>query len=277
MYVSAGASPSHCYGCRETMQFLSGLRRIRVDQLIVERGLVASRQQAQAMVMAGEVLVNEQKADKPSRLIAPDVSIRLLRQRPRFVSRGGEKLAAALDHFEIDVTDAVCLDIGASTGGFTHCLLQHGAARVHAVDVGTNQLHWDLRNENRVHVLEQCNARYLTQADLGEPVSFACCDVSFISVTKILPRFADLLTPGSKAVVLAKPQFEVGKGEVGKGGIVRDHEKHMAVVESVRSAMLNCGFGHVDWMESPLLGASGNREFLLYGADWHPPTSEGAT
>ena len=243
--------------------------------MIVERGLVASRQQAQAMVMAGEVLVNEQKADKPGRLIAPDASIRLLRQQPRFVSRGGEKLAAAMSRFEVDVAGAVCLDIGASTGGFTDCLLQLGAARVHAVDVGTNQLHWTLRNEERVHVLEQCNARYLTRADLGERVSFACCDVSFISVTKILPRFEDLLAPGGEAIVLAKPQFEVGKGEVGKGGVVRDHEKHMAVVESVRDAMLECGFDRVEWMESPLLGASGNREFLLHGTAWHTPSTKG--
>lgn len=258
------------------MQLTSGLRRIRVDQLIVERGLVASRQQAQAMVMAGEVLVDEQKADKPSRLIAPDVSIRLLRQRPRFVSRGGEKLAAALSHFGVDVTGAVCLDIGASTGGFTDCLLQHGAAQVHAVDVGANQLHWNLRNDQRVRVLEGRNARYLTHADLGERVSFACCDVSFISVTKILPRLEDLLTPGSTAIVLAKPQFEVGKGEVGKGGIVRDHKKHMAVVQSVREAILECGFERVDWMESPLLGTSGNREFLLHGTTWHAQARRGA-
>ncbi|MDE0620028.1 MAG: TlyA family RNA methyltransferase [Bryobacterales bacterium] len=257
------------------MQLTFGLRRIRVDQLIVERGLVASRQQAQAMVMAGEVLVNEQKADKPGRLIARDASIRLLQQQARFVSRGGEKLAAAMAHFEIDVAGAACLDIGASTGGFTDCLLQFGAARVHAVDVGTNQLHWALRNDGRVHVLEQCNARYLTQAHLGERVSFACCDVSFISVTKILPRLEDLLAPGSEAVVLAKPQFEVGKGEVGKGGVVRDHEMHMAVVESVRGAMLECGFDRVDWMDSPLLGASGNREFLLHGTTWRAPSTKG--
>ena len=275
MYALAGASPSRCCGCREKMQLGFGLRRIRVDQLIVERGLVASRQQAQAMVMAGEVLVNEQQADKPGRLIAPDASIRLLRQRPRFVSRGGEKLAAAMSRFEVDVAGAVCLDIGASTGGFTDCLLQLGAARVHAVDVGTNQLHWALRNDERVHVLEQCNARHLTQARLGQRVSFACCDVSFISVTKILPRFEGLLIPGSEAIVLAKPQFEVGKGEVGKGGVVRDHEKHMAVVESVRGAMLECGFDRVDWMESPLLGASGNREFLLYGTTWRAPAAKG--
>ncbi|MYK09099.1 MAG: TlyA family RNA methyltransferase [Acidobacteriia bacterium] len=257
------------------MRLSFGLRRIRVDQLIVERGLAASRQQAQAMVMAGEVLVNEQKAEKPRRLIPPDDSIQLLRQRPRFVSRGGEKLAAATAHFGIDVAGAVCLDIGASTGGFTDCLLQLGAARVHAVDVGTNQLHWALRSDERVHVLEQCNARYLTRAHLGEQASFACCDVSFISVTKILPRFEDVLAPGSEAIVLAKPQFEVGKGEVGKGGVVRDHEKHMAVIESVREAMLECGFDRVEWMESPLLGASGNREFLLHGTTWRAPSTKG--
>ena len=228
------------------------------------------------MVMAGEVLVDDQKADKPSRLIAPDASIRLLRQRPRFVSRGGEKLAAALSRFGVDVTGAVCIDIGASTGGFTDCLLRNGASRVHAIDVGTNQLHWDLRNDKRVHVLERCNARYLTHGHLGERVSFACCDVSFISVTKILPRFEDLLAPGSSAIVLAKPQFEVGKGEVGKGGIVRDHEKQMAVVKLVRETMLKCGFEGADWMESPLLGASGNREFLIHGTQWRSHARKGA-
>ncbi len=224
--------------------------------------------------MAGQVLIDEQKADKPGRLISSDVSIRLLGRRPRFVSRAGDKLDAALSHFGIEVEGVVCLDIGASTGGFTDCLLQRGAARVHAVDVGVNQLHWDLRKHNRVNVLERCNARYLSKDDLGERVSFACCDVSFISVTKILPRLPLLLRPGSKAVVLAKPQFEVGKGEVGKGGIVRDHEKHMAVVEAVRSAMLDCGFDSVDWIESPVLGASGNREFLVHGTDWQAPLGE---
>ena len=258
------------------MRLASGLRRIRIDQLIVERCLAASRQQAQALVMAGEVLVNEQKADKPGRLVARDAAIRLLRQRPRFVSRGGDKLAAALEHFGVDVTGTVCLDIGASTGGFTDCLLQHGASRVHAVDVGSNQLHWALRTDRRVRVRERCNARHLEQADIGERVSFACCDVSFISVTKILPRLRELLAPDSAAIVLAKPQFEVGKGEVGKGGIVRDREKHAAVVATVREAMLECGFSHVDWMESPLRGAAGNREFLLHGTDWQAPATEGA-
>ena len=220
------------------------------------------------MVMAGEVLIDEQKADKPGRQVPSDVAIRLVRQKPRFVSRAGLKLEAALRGFEIDVMGAVCLDIGASTGGFTDCLIQHGAARVHAVDVGVGQLHWRVRREKRVIVREKLNARHLSLDDIGEMVDFVSCDVSFISVTKILPQIRLVLRPGGQAVILAKPQFEVGKGEVGKGGIVRDTEKHRRVVQEVSAAMADCGFGSVDSIESPVLGASGNREFLLHGADW---------
>lgn len=223
------------------------------------------------MVLAGEVLIDEQKIDKPGRQIPLDVEIRLVRQRPPFVSRGGQKLDSALRRFGIDVNGAVCLDIGASTGGFTDCLLQRGAARVYAVDVGVGQLHWRLRQDERVLIREPVNARYLTVADLGETVDFVACDVSFISVTKILPRLACLLRPGGQAVVLAKPQFEVGKGEVGKGGIVRDPRQHRAVVNFVSEAMADCGFGEVAWIESPIRGAGGNREFLLHGAAWNSP------
>lgn len=242
-----------------------------MDQLLVERGLVESRRQAQAMVLAGEVLINEQKVDKPGRQIPPDVAIRLVRQRPPFVSRGGQKLDAVLGRFGIDVTAAVCLDIGASTGGFTDCLLQRGAARVYAVDVGVGQLHWRLRQDKRVVVREQLNARHLVADDLEEPVDFVTCDVSFISVKMILPRLPLVLRRGGRAVILAKPQFEVGKGQVGKGGIVRDPDQHCSVVSAVSAAMTSCGFGAVDWIESPIRGASGNREFLLYGSAWNPP------
>ncbi len=222
------------------------------------------------MVLAGDVLIDGQKADKPGRQVPPDAAVRLLRERPPFVSRAGLKLDAAIRHFEIDLARKRCLDIGASTGGFTDCMLQRGAATVYAVDVGIGQLHWSVRNDERVVVRERLNARHLTLGEIGEPVDFLCCDVSFISVTKILPRFPLVLRPGSQAVVLAKPQFEVGKGEVGKGGVVRDAEQHRRVVQSVRSAMLDCGFGPVDWIESPIQGAAGNREFLLRGDDFRP-------
>ncbi len=226
------------------------------------------------MILAGEVLVDEQKADKPGRQVATNAAVRLRRQRPRFVSRAGGKLDAAVRHFGIVLDRAVCLDVGASTGGFTDCLLQHGARRVHAVDVGNGQLHWELRQDTRVVVHERLNARYLRAEDIGETVDFVTCDVSFISVTKILPRLDQVLRPGGQAIVLAKPQFEVGKGEVGKGGIVRDVERHREVIARVQGTMTNLGFGTVLWMESPITGASGNREFLLYGTGWHAETGE---
>ncbi len=254
----------------------TALIRTRVDQLLVERGLAESRHKAQAMVMAGEVLIDEQKADKPGRRIPRDASIRLVRQRPPFVSRGGLKLDAAIRRFGIGIEGGVCIDIGASTGGFTDCLLRHGARRVHAIDVGAGQLHWSVRQDERVIVRERLNARYLLQEDIGEPAEFVCCDVSFISVTKILPRLPLVLREGAQAVVLAKPQFEVGKGEVGKGGIVRDPDKHRLVVEEVSRAMGDCGFRSVDWLESPVRGAAGNVEFLIYGSDWSDPFAKEA-
>ena len=241
------------------------MARTRVDQLLVERGLVESRHRARAMVMAGEVLVDGQKADKPGRQVPPEAAVRLVRQRPRFVGRGGLKLEAALRHFGIDVRGSRCLDIGASTGGFTDCLLQRGALRVHAVDVGAGQLHWSVRSDERVVVRERLNARHLAPADIGEAADFAACDVSFISVTKIIPRLPPLLRPGGQVVVLAKPQFEVGRGEVGKGGVVRDPRQHEQVVARVRAALADSGFAGVDWIESPIPGAAGNREFLLHG------------
>ena len=183
--------------------------------------------------------------------------------RPPFVSRGGLKLDAALRHFDIDVTGKVCLDIGASTGGFTDCLLQRGAARVHAVDVGTGQLDWKLRTDPRVVVHEGINARYLTSADIGEPVDLAVCDVSFISVTLILPAVVPLLRPAGQMVILVKPQFEVGKGQVGKGGIVRDPELHQAACAACDGRCGSSDF-ETEIIDSPILGAEGNREFLLY-------------
>jgi len=234
----------------------------RLDRLLVERGLAASREKAQALIMAGEVLVDGQKAEKPGQAVAVECRLEVL-ARPPFVSRGGLKLDAALDCFAISVSGRICLDIGASTGGFTDCLLQRGAARVHAVDVGSGQLDWKIRNDPRVVVHEKLNARYLCGEDIGEPVSLAVYDVSFISVTLILPAAAPLLQPGGEMVILVKPQFEVGKGQVGKGGIVREPELQEAACRRVSEAARQLGF-ETGIMESPILGAEGNREFLLY-------------
>jgi len=234
----------------------------RLDRLLVERGLAESREKAQALIMAGEVMVDGQRAIKPGHAI--DVSSRIeVTGKAPYVSRGGVKLAAALDRFAIHVAGLVAMDVGASTGGFTDCLLQRGAARVHAVDVGTGQLDWKLRNDPRVVVHEGINARYLRLEDIGESVDFAACDVSFISVTLILPAIGAILRPEGRMVILVKPQFEVGKGQVGKGGIVRSTELHCEACARVESAVKNLGF-RTSIMESPITGAEGNKEFLLY-------------
>ena len=234
----------------------------RLDRLLVERGLAPTREKAQALIMAGAVLVDGRKAAKPGQPVDAESRIEVLEQPP-FVSRGGLKLAAAIAHFGIRVAGRICLDIGASTGGFTDCLLQRGAARVHAVDVGAGQLDWKIRNDPRVVVHEKLNARYLRPADLGEAIALAVCDVSFISVTLILPAATPLLRPGGQMVILIKPQFEVGKGQVGKGGIVRDPELHRAACEKVERAVRETGF-QTAIIESPIAGAEGNKEFLLY-------------
>ncbi|HLK66511.1 MAG TPA: TlyA family RNA methyltransferase [Bryobacteraceae bacterium] len=236
--------------------------KTRLDRLLVERGLVESREKAQALIMAGDVLIDGQKADKPGRPVEPDCTLTLVKPPP-YVGRGGHKMAGALEHFHIDVRGTVCLDIGSSTGGFTDCLLQAGAARVHAVDVGVGQLAWSLRTDARVIVHEGVNARQLMLQEIGERVDFLSCDVSFISVTLILPAAVPLLQPGGQMVILIKPQFEAGKGLVGKGGIVRDPEVHQAVCERVTRAVQEFGF-ETSIVESPILGAEGNKEFLLY-------------
>jgi 23S rRNA (cytidine1920-2'-O)/16S rRNA (cytidine1409-2'-O)-methyltransferase len=235
----------------------------RLDRLMVERGLAESREKAQALIMAGEVRVNGQKAVKPGQPVDVEVAVEVL-ARPPFVSRGGFKLAAALRHFGVDPTGKVCLDIGSSTGGFTDALLQAGAARVHCVDVGAGQLDWKLRNDLRVAVHEGINARDLTFDDVGEAADLLVCDVSFISLTLILPVAVPLLQPGGQMVILIKPQFEVGKGQVGKGGIVRDPALHEAACRRVTQAVTDLGF-ETSIMESPILGAEGNKEFLLHG------------
>jgi len=217
------------------------------------------------MVMAGVVLVNEQRVNKASELIAHDAELRIKGSdvpEARYVGRGGVKLQAALSHFQIDVAGVACLDVGASTGGFTDCLLQHGASSVTAIDVGHNQIDWKLRTDPRVEVREGVNARYLTPADFPDKFELIVMDVSFISVTKVLPAIVELLTDTGKLVALIKPQFEVGRGEVGKGGIVRDPEKHARVVEEVNASARELGLGLQGVIESPIQGADGNVEFL---------------
>jgi 23S rRNA (cytidine1920-2'-O)/16S rRNA (cytidine1409-2'-O)-methyltransferase len=240
------------------------LQKIRLDRLLMERGLVGSRQKAQGLILAGQVMVDEQKQEKCGTLVHPEAVVRLLGEVPRYVSRGGLKLEGALEHFRIDPDTKVCLDIGSSTGGFTDCLLQHGAGKVFAVDGGTNQLDWKLRRDSRVVVLEKTNARYLTLDRIGTLVELVTIDVSFISVTLILPALVPLLASPADLIVLVKPQFEVGKGQVGKGGIVRDPAQHQEAVAKVSRKLLELGFTQLASMESPLLGAEGNREFFTH-------------
>jgi 23S rRNA (cytidine1920-2'-O)/16S rRNA (cytidine1409-2'-O)-methyltransferase len=246
--------------------------KIRLDKLLVDRRLAASRERAQALILAGKVLVDNQKLEKAGAQVAQDAVIRLLGEDLRYVSRGGLKLELALDHWKIDVTGKACLDVGASTGGFTDCLLQHSAARVIAVNTGYGQMDFKLRQNPRVRMLEKTNARFLTHETVGEFVDFVAVDVSFISATLILPSVISAAFPGAanerrgrEIVVLVKPQFEAGREYVGKGGIVRDEEPQREAVEKVRTALMRLGISHTDVIESPILGAEGNREFLLYG------------
>jgi 23S rRNA (cytidine1920-2'-O)/16S rRNA (cytidine1409-2'-O)-methyltransferase len=241
------------------------MSRERIDKVLVDRGLAESRTKAQALVMAGVVLVDEQKVIKPSELVFNTSHIRLKHaddQASRYVGRGGLKLEAALREFEISVADLVCLDVGASTGGFTDCLLQNGARKVVAIDVGHNQIDWRLRQDERVEVREGVNARYLRPDEFTETFDLAVIDVSFISVTKVLPAIVPLLTPAGRLIVLIKPQFEVGRGEVGRGGIVRDSEQHARVISEVNAASTALGLKAQRVIESPIRGAEGNVEFL---------------
>ncbi|MGJ5820152.1 TlyA family RNA methyltransferase [Paludibaculum fermentans] len=241
--------------------------RQRIDQLLCDRGLVESQDKARAMLLAGAVMVNGQRVDKAGALVPTGAVIELIARMP-WVSRGAYKLLGALDHWKIDVTGRVCLDVGSSTGGFTDVLLHRGALRVHCVDVGAGQLDWKLRNDPRVVVHEGVNARFLEPALTGEPAGLAVCDVSFISVTLILPALKPMLAAPREFVVLVKPQFEVGRDQVGRGGIVRDPALHQTSVERVRSAAAMLDF-ETEVIESPVLGAEGNKEFLLYGTDSH--------
>ena len=240
------------------------MKKERIDKLLVEQEIADSRTKAQALVMAGVVLVNERRVEKPSQEFLPTDKIRIKGKSDeiKYVGRGGLKLEKALHEFHIHPNGYVCLDVGASTGGFTDCLLQHGAKRVVAVDVGTNQMVWKLRNDPRVDARENVNARYLKPEDFDEKFDLIVMDVSFISVTKILPALKDLLTNDGRLVVLIKPQFEVGKGEVGKGGIVKDTEKHAEVVGKINAFAGEIGLMIKGLIDSPILGADGNKEFL---------------
>ena len=242
---------------------MSGMQRERIDKILVDRGLAESRTKAQALVMAGAVIVDEQRVNKPSELFQPNAMIRIKEDAAsRYVSRGGLKLEAALREFQIDAGGLVCLDVGASTGGFTDCLLQHGARKVAALDVGHNQIDWKIRNDPRVEVREGVNARNLLAADFDALFDLVVIDVSFISLTKILPAVVPLVTSGGRIVALIKPQFEVGKGEVGKGGIVKDPAQHQRVVNEVNAAAESLGVSSGGVIESPIRGAEGNAEFL---------------
>jgi len=239
--------------------------KTRIDRLLVERGLAPSRERAQALILAGKVLANQQKVEKPGTTVDADAVIRLLGEDMRYVSRGGLKLERALDHWRIDVRGRICMDIGASTGGFTDCLLQHDAARVIAVDTGYGQIDLRFRADPRVRLLEKTNARYLRREDVAEAVEFLAMDVSFISATLVLP--AVIAAAGDQLggiVVLVKPQFEVGRERVGKGGIVRDPVAQQAAADTVRKALEDLGWRIIGVIDSPILGAQGNREFLLY-------------
>ena len=241
--------------------------KARLDQLLVTRGLAPSREKAQALILAGSVLVEGQKSEKPGHSVPENCKIEVTARMP-YVSRGGFKLAHALDHFGIDVKGHNCLDVGASTGGFTDCLLQRGAARVCALDVGHGQMDWTLRNDPRVNVREGVNARYLDPKDFPALFDLAVCDVSFISATLLLPAMRPLLSEHGEMVILVKPQFEVERDQVGKGGIIREPALHQAACDRVRSSVEQLGFT-TKITESPILGAEGNREFLLHARPIH--------
>lgn len=237
---------------------------------MLQRGLATSRERAQALIMAARVLVDEQKVEKPGAQVAHTAALRVLGDDLRYVSRGGLKLEAALQQWQISLRERICMDVGASTGGFTDCMLQAGAARVFAVDTGYGQIAHTLRVDPRVHLLERTNARYLQATETPQDISFIAMDVSFISATLVLPAVLGAAFGGRAAgpsrelVVLVKPQFEVGREHIGKGGIVRDSEAHAAAVARVRAAVHQLGSAQIDTMPSPILGTEGNREFLLH-------------
>ena len=244
----------------------------RIDKLLLARGLAQSRHQAQALVLAGSVLSDGLRIDKPGTRVDLTSSLRLKSETRIYVSRGGHKLEHALQHFSVEVAGKTCLDIGASTGGFTHCLLRQGAARIHAVDVGHNQLDWKLRKDGRVRSLEGVNARYLTFETIGETVDLITMDLSFISLCRVLPVLDVFQKPATRVLCLVKPQFELGKGQVEKGGIVRDPQKHRLAVDKVSACARDLGYGLLGSIPSPILGAEGNQEFFLVLSSITPAT-----
>jgi 23S rRNA (cytidine1920-2'-O)/16S rRNA (cytidine1409-2'-O)-methyltransferase len=251
----------------------------RIDVLLVERGLIASRERAQAMILAGRVLVDEQKVHKSGHAVDEDCALRLLGSDLRYVSRGGLKLEAALKHWNIMLEGAVCMDVGASTGGFTDCMLQHGAASVLAVDTGYGQIDARLRADARVRLLEKTNARYLEAQAVPEAIEMMAMDVSVISATQVLPAvvnaaFGDKGQVRRELVLLVKPQFEVGRGLVGKGGIVRSEEAQLGAVAKVREAVTGLGGQEIEVIDSPILGTEGNREFLMHASFAAPDKTE---
>ena len=247
--------------------------KVRLDKLLLERGLAGSRERAQALILEGKVLVDEQKLEKCGTVVSRDATVRLLGEDLKYVSRGGLKLEKALQHWQIDVAGKTCMDVGASTGGFTDCLLQHGAAGVIAVDTGHGQIDFRLRQDVRVRLLEKTNARYLTREQVGETADLVGIDVSFISATLVIPAIVAAAFPrseternGRQVIVLVKPQFEAGREHVGKGGIVRDEAAQLNAVNKVRQSLLQQGCALTDVIDSPILGAEGNREFLVLGS-----------
>lgn len=244
------------------------MKKDRIDSLMVSKGLCDSREQAKRMILAGEVRLGDRVIDKPSTKLAADAAIEL-KAKPRYVGRGGFKLEGALNSFQISPEGWTCMDVGASTGGFTDCLLQHGAKKVYTFDVGTNQLVWRLRDDPRVIARERFNARYLKLADIGERIQLAVMDLSFISLTQVLPAVFDVLEPDGSVVCLIKPQFELERENIGKGGIVRDIELHQRAVEKIRRFVID--HHHRNWLgsiPSPITGTDGNQEFLA----WIGPT-----
>jgi 23S rRNA (cytidine1920-2'-O)/16S rRNA (cytidine1409-2'-O)-methyltransferase len=247
----------------ESPQKKTKTAKTRLDVLLVERGLAASRQRAQAMLMAGQVRVDGRTAEKPGSRVSDNAAIEIFGEPLRYASRGGLKLERALRDFGVEVAGKICLDVGSSTGGFTDCLLQQGAARVYAVDVTISQLDWKLQKDPRVKTVER-NARYLRREDLGEPVQLVAVDLSFISVTKVLPAILPLAAPGAEFLILVKPQFELEKREVGKGGIVRDPEIRQKAVQNVATVAENAGLEILGMKPSQIPGAEGNREYFLH-------------
>ncbi len=236
----------------------------RLDVLLVERGFAQSRQRAQAMILAGEVLVNGERKTKAGSLVVIDAGIEITGKESPYVSRGGIKLEAALRDFNMDVAGFTCLDVGASTGGFTDCLLKHGAKHVTAVDVGYGQLDWALRSDPRVKVIERTNIRHLDEGALPSPVDLVCIDVSFISLKIVVPVVLKFMQHPAHLICLVKPQFEVGKGMVGKGGVVRDPALHKAVIDDLTEAFEALNLSVLGVIPSPILGPKGNQEFLMY-------------